>query len=70
MLDECAVLNHSVVSDSLRPHVLYSPPVSSVHVNFPGKNTEVVYHFLLRGMFATQGCWVHRYLQLLVFLLD
>ena len=42
-------LNHSVVSDSLRPHGLYSP------WNSPGWNTGVGSHSLLQGIFPTQG---------------
>ena len=32
-----------------------SPPGSSVHGFFPGKNTGVGCHFLLQGIFPTQG---------------
>ena len=32
-----------------------SPPGSSVHGIFPGKNTRVGCHFLLQGIFLTQG---------------
>ena len=32
-----------------------SPPGSSVHEEFPGKNTAVGCHFLLQGVFLTQG---------------
>ena len=32
-----------------------SLPVSSVHRNSPGKNTEVTCHALLQGIFPTQG---------------
>ena len=32
-----------------------SPPASSVHGNFPGKNTGVGCHFLLQRIFLTQG---------------
>ena len=32
----------------------YSPPGSSVHGIFPGKNTRVGCHFLLQGIFPTQ----------------
>ena len=39
----------SVVSDSLRPHGLYSP------WNSPGQSTGVGSLFLLQGLFATQG---------------
>ena len=37
------------MSDSLRPHGLYSP------WNSPGQNTEVGSHSLLQGIFPTQG---------------
>ena len=32
----------------------YSPPVSFVHGDFPGKNTAVGYHALIQGIFTTQ----------------
>ena len=32
-----------------------SPPGSSIHGHFPGKNTGVGCHFLLQGIFLTQG---------------
>ena len=32
-----------------------SPPGSSVHGDSPGKNTGVGCHFLLQGIFPTQG---------------
>ena len=41
--------SHSVVSDSLRPHGLYSPWKS------PGQNTGVGSLSLLQGIFPTQG---------------
>ena len=41
--------SHSVVSDSLRPHRLYSPWTS------PGQNTEVGSLSFLQGIFPTQG---------------
>ena len=41
--------SRSVVSDSLRPHGLYSP------WNSPGQNTGVGSHPLLQGLFPTQG---------------
>ena len=47
---------HSVVSDSLRPHGLYSP------WNSPGQNTRVCSLSLLQGIFPTQGlnsCLLH-----------
>ena len=40
----CAVLSHSVMSDSLQPHGDYSP----------GKNTGVGCHAVLQGIFQTQ----------------
>ena len=50
--------SHSVVSNSLQPHGLYSPWDS------PGQNTGVDSHSLLQGIFPTQGsnpgllsCW-------------
>ena len=33
----------------------YSPPGSSAHGDSPGKNTGVGCHFLLQGIFPTQG---------------
>ena len=41
--------SHSVVSDSLQPHGLYSP------WNSPGKNAGVGNLSLLQGIFPTQG---------------
>ena len=41
--------SHSVMSDSLQPHGLYSP------WNYPGQNTGVCSHSLLQGIFPTQG---------------
>ena len=46
--------SHSVVSDSLRPHGLQSPRLLCPW-DFPGKNTGVDCHFLLQGIFLTQG---------------
>ena len=43
------------MSNSLRPHGLYSLPGSSIHGIFPGKNTGVGCHFLLQGIYLTQG---------------
>ena len=45
----------SVGSDSLKPNELYSPPGSSVHRLFHGKNTGMGCCFLLLGTFLTQG---------------
>ena len=44
----------SVMSNSLRPHGLYPARLLSPW-NFPGKNTAVSGHFLLQGIFLTQG---------------
>ena len=41
--------SHSVVSNSLQPHGLYSP------WTFPGQNTGVGSLFLLQAIFPTQG---------------
>ena len=41
--------SHSVVSESLRPHGLYSP------WNSPGQDTGVYSFFLLQGIFPSQG---------------
>ena len=50
----CVCVSHSVVSDSLRPHGL-EPTRLLCPWNSPGKNTGVVSHFFLRGIFLTQG---------------
>ena len=46
--DVC-VCAHSVLSRSLQPHRLLCP------WDFPGKNTGAGCHFLLQGIFLTQG---------------
>ena len=46
------MVSPSVVSDFLQPHGLSG---SSVHGDSPGKNTGVGCHFLLQGIFPTQG---------------
>ena len=46
---DCVSESHSVVSDSLRPHGLYSL------WNTPGQNTEVGSRSLLQEIFPTQG---------------
>ena len=48
----------SVVSDSLWPHGLW-PARLFCPWNFPGKNTGVDCHFLLQGIFPTQGLNLH-----------
>ena len=46
--------NRSFVSDSLRPYGLQ--PARFLHPwGYPGKNTGVSCHFLLQGIFPTQG---------------
>ena len=48
------MLSHSVVSAFLRPHK--REPIRLLCLwNFPGKNTGVGCHFLLQGIFTTQG---------------
>ena len=48
------VLNCSVVSNSLWPHGLW-PTRLLCPWDFPGKNTSMGCHFLLQGIFLTQG---------------
>ena len=49
---------YAVISDSCRPHGL-QPTRVLCPWNFPGKNTGVGCHFLLQGIFSTQGSnWV------------
>ena len=51
----CLLLfSHSGVSDSLGHHGLYSTRLLCPW-DYHGKNTEVGCHFLLRGIFLTQG---------------
>ena len=50
----CAVLSHSVVSDSLRPHRL-QPARLLCPWDSPDKNTRVCCHALLQGISPTQG---------------
>ena len=45
-------------SDSLQPHGL-QPTRLFCPWNFPGKNTRMGYHFLLQGIFPTQGLNPH-----------
>ena len=47
-------VSRSVVLDNLWP-LDCSPPGSSVHGIFPGRSTGVGCHFLLQGIFPTQG---------------
>ena len=48
-VNECECESHSVVSDSLQPHGLYSP------WNSPGQKPRVGSLSLLQGIFPTQG---------------
>ena len=50
--------SHSVVSDSLWPHGL-QPTRLLCPLDSPGKNTGVGCHFLLQGIFPTQGSNPH-----------
>ena len=58
------VLRHSVVFDSLQPHILSSARLLCPW-NSPSKNTRVGCRFLLQGIFLTQGsnphllCYLH-----------
>ena len=48
------VLSHSIMTDFLQPHGLW-PIRLLCPWDFPGKNNEVGFHFLLQGIFLTQG---------------
>ena len=50
----CRVLSRSVISDTLQPHGL-QPTRLPCPWNFPGKFTGLGCHFLLQGIFPTQG---------------
>ena len=50
----CAMLSHSVMSNSLQPHGLQSVRLLYPR-DYPGKNTRVGCHALLQGIFSTQG---------------
>ena len=55
------LFSHSVVSDSLQAHGLY-PTRLLCPWDFPGKNIGGCCHFLLQGIFLTQGsnpCLLH-----------
>ena len=55
------VVHHSVTSDSLQPRGL-KPSRLLCPWSFPGENTGVGCHFLLQGIFPTQGlnlCLLH-----------
>ena len=54
MESESEGVSHPVVSDSLQPHGLQPTGLLCPWV-FPGKNTGVGCHFLLQGIFLTQG---------------
>ena len=55
---EVCMLSHSVVSDSFQSHGL-KPTMFLRPWDFPGKNTGVGCHFLLQGIFPTQGSNPH-----------
>ena len=57
MMGMC-MLNHSVMSDSLRPHGLQSANLLCPW-NSPIKHTGVGCHALLQGIFLTQGSNLH-----------
>ena len=50
----CVVLSRSFVSDSLRPHRLYTTRLLCPW-NFSSKNTGAVCNFFLQGIFLTEG---------------
>ena len=43
------------MSDSLQPHGLYVAHQAPLSMEFSRKKTEVDFHFLLQGIFLTQG---------------
>ena len=51
---ESESFSHSVMLDSLQPQGL-QPIGLLCPWDFPGKDTEVVFHFLLQGIFLTWG---------------
>ena len=58
------MLSRPVMSNCLQPHGLQRPPPPPRLLcrSFPGKNTGVGCHFLLQGLFPTQGsdlCLLH-----------
>ena len=50
-----AEFSHSVMSDSVTPWSVCSPPGSSVHGDSPGKNSGQSCHALLQEVFPNQG---------------
>ena len=50
----CVYVSHSVLSDSMQPHGLW-PTRLLCPWDSPGKNSGVDCHFLLQGIFPTQG---------------
>ena len=50
---------YSVMSSSLQPYGLCSPPGCSVHGDSPGQNTGLACHFLLQKIYPTQGLNPH-----------
>ena len=52
------MLGHSVTSDSMRPYGLWLARLLCPR-DSPGKNDEVGCHFLLQGIFPTQGSNPH-----------
>ena len=50
----CVCISHSVMSNSLQPHGV-QPTRLFCPWDFPGNNTGVGCHFLLQGIFPTQG---------------
>ena len=60
-IQSACVINHLVVSDTLRPHELWSTRFLCPW-DFPVKNTGVGCHFLVQEIFLTQGsnpCLLH-----------
>ena len=53
------VVNCSVMADSLHPLWTVKPIRLLCPWGFPGKKTEGRHHFLLQGIFPTQGSNLH-----------
>ena len=53
--EDILLFSHQVMFGLCYNPIDCSPPGSSAHGIFPGKNTEVGCHVLLQGVFPTQG---------------
>ena len=58
LMEYVHAFSHSVMSNSLQPYGLQPARLFCLW-DFPGKNTGVGCHFLLQGIFLTQGSNLH-----------